>query len=157
MNLINAVSNVQLHCIKCGFKSSCPGSRHTFSMSGIEPSGLINCSMKYMKSYESWKALFLKKTQNTHLKLMCKQHHLQALLCHNSSTSALCVFRSQTIRQRRAEVWRMFMRQLLQWSVDMLLHMQWASVGNILRFYLSIMIIKFKKKRPQLQLTMCER
>lgn len=75
--------------VKCRFKSSCPGSPHTFSMSGAWAVGFNR--LQYESLWIMKSPLF----QTTHLELMCKWRSLQAVLfC--MSHALLFIFGSQS-------------------------------------------------------------
>lgn len=103
--------------IKCRFISSCPGSPLSFSMSGFN-------------NHVNHESPFI---QTTHLKLMCKECHLQALLfsmSHPCSAHPRFSWSKTTVAQpsRSLEVRRVCCTDRL---IDMLLHMQWVSDGDL--------------------------
>lgn len=128
--------------VKCRFKSSCPGSPHTFSMSAFELSDLIDCNMK-PTNYE--KPFFF---QPTHLKLMCKQDNSQALrfcmlrrpptrLCLQFSYNWTKVVQNEQNYPSCSLVWSLgvLVTGFLQWLVGWYAaaaHAQWANVGKLL-------------------------
>lgn len=102
MNLIFAISNVQLRCIKCRFKSSCPGSLYTFSMSGIELSGWIDCSYEILMSYEKPFSL-KKKTKQKHSTKASVQTSSFTSSALRRHLSALGIFRQREHEQKFGE------------------------------------------------------
>lgn len=107
--------------------------------------------------YELWKALFFKKTKqnkkkqkkkNTQLKLVCKHHHLQALLC--DGTSLLSAFSVRENMSRSLENAHETTAAVIGWYAAAHARGRWgrgASVGNIQRIHLSCLDYQIKNKK----------
>lgn len=125
--------------VKCRFKSSCPGSPHTFSMSGFLTVRFNRLQYENLRFYE--KPFF----QPTHLKLMCKQDNSQTLrrpptcLCLQFSYNWTTVVQNEQNYPSCCLSLGVLMKGFLQWLVGWYAaaaaHAQWADDGMSFAFW----------------------